>query len=262
MSKRRLSLACQPIPLSKIGGNQTAAGEGPRAGWRDEGGTRGSPHHPRPRGAHCGGARLGWAPCQPKSGPRSHTALGAAAFGGESGEACLTGSLKGPGWFRVSRFCRPVVPHRGCSPHSSASCSAPAGSVWSWPAGAAAGGRRAAGTGAGTFAAHLLPAPLPHPHARGGPSKAPAPRLSPLAMRSPRFLSLGPRLCFHNLLRAGSLAGTSELDSPPETDPRRSDPRPRPRTAGSVWVSVKQAQTHRGVSGGSASDRCAPSRLE
>lgn len=162
--------------------------------------------------------------------------------------------------------CVSVPPPRGptsrVQPHSSASCSAPAGSVWSWPAGAAAGGRRAAGTGASAFAAHLLPAPLPHPDARGGPSKAPAPRLSPLAMRSPRFLSLGPRLCFHNLLRAGSLAGTSKLDSPPETDPRRSDPRPRPRTAGSAWVSVKQAQTHRGVSGGSASDRCAPSRLE
>lgn len=216
----------------------------------------------RARGGPIVGGR-GWAgPVPARVSPGSHTALGAAAFGGESGEACLTGSLKGPGWFRVSRFRRPAVPHRGCSPHSSASSSAPAGSVWSWPAGAAAGGRRAAGTGASAFAAHLLPAPLPHPHARGGPSKAPAPRLSPSAMRSPRFLSLGPRLCFHNLLCAGSLAGTSKLDSPPETDPRRSDPRPRPRTAGSAWVSVKQAQTHRGVSGGSASDRCAPSRLE
>lgn len=261
MSKHRLSLACQPIPLSKIGGNQTAAGEGPRAGWRDEGGTRGSPHHPRPWGAHCGGARLGRPRASPSQSRLPHGARGC-SFRQRVWGSLSHGVLKGPGWFRVSRFRRPVVPHRGCSPHSSASCSAPAGSVWSWPAGAAAGGRRAAGTGAGTFAAHLLPAPLPHPDARGGPSKAPAPRLSPLAMRSPRFLSLGPRLCFHNLLRAGSLAGTSKLDSPPETDPRRSDPRPRPRTAGSAWVSVKQAQTYRGVSGGSASDRCAPSRLE
>lgn len=130
----------------------------------------------------------------------------------------------------------------------------------------AGGGRGGRSEGSGDRGRHVCCPPAPRapapPDARGGPSKAPAPRLSPLAMRSPRFLSLGPRLCFYSLLPAGSLAGTSKLDSPPETDPRRSDPRPRPRTAGSVWVSVKQAQTHRGVSGGSASDRCAPSRLE
>lgn len=91
MSKHHLSLACQPIPLSKIGGNQTAAGEGLRAGWRDEGGTWGSPRQLCPTGPLWGG-EAGPAPCQPEPGPRSHTALGAAAFGGESGEACLTGS--------------------------------------------------------------------------------------------------------------------------------------------------------------------------
>lgn len=208
------------------------------------------------------GGEAGPALCQPESVPAPTRRSGLQLSAASLGKLVSWGPERAP---MVS--CVSVPPPRGptswVQPHSSASCSAPAGSVWSWPAGAAAGGRRAAGTGAGTFAAHLLPAPLPHPDARGGPSKAPAP--PPLVSGDefpPGFLSLGPRLCFHNLLCARSLAGTSELDSPPETDPRRSDPRPRPRTAGSAWVSVKQAQTHRGVSGGSASDRCAPSRLE
>lgn len=181
MSKHRLSLACQPIPLSKIGGNQTAAGEGLRAGWRDEGGTRGSPRQAR---ARCGGR--GWA------GPRASPSQSRLPHGarGCSFRRRVWGSLSHGVPERARMVpCVSVPPPRGptsrVQPHSSASCSAPAGSVWSWPAGAAAGGRRAAGTGAGAFAAHLLPVPLPHPHACRGPSKAPAPRLSSPGMSFP-----------------------------------------------------------------------------